>query len=155
MRFGTSYRHKRSRICLRLRNMINCKRCDLEITFDDSRRCLSYSTGMPHDIRKCNTKPGYVYCQECLDSFLKSNPCKHYQEYGYKPNEAERHFINLIREKYEVNSFLSRKWKKKTSHNPMKENQSCSHCGLKFPQNADRTKMDAHAKKCVLQMKLI
>ena len=133
--------------------MISCKRCAIEITFDESR-CLVASTGMPHDIRKCYTKPGFVYCPECRQSSPKTNSCNHYMMYGWKYNQNEDFFLKLITQKYEEGDWFNRR-NRKTSFDKMKENQSCSRCGVVFCKNADRIKMDAHEKQCVLQVKLI
>ena len=134
--------------------MINCKRCGIAITFDESR-CLNVNTGMPHDIRKCNTKPGYVYCPECRQSFPRTNACKHYLTYGWKYNHNEEFILKLITEKYTEGDWFNRRNNRKTSFDKLKKDQFCKKCGLKFPQNANRIKMGAHEKECALQAKLI
>ena len=134
--------------------MIRCKRCDLEITFDDSR-CLSYSTGMPHDIRKCRTKSGYVYCPEHRDTFLKTNACSHYLMYGWKFNHNELFVLKLINEKYVEGDWGRRRNGKKFSGDKMKEKQQCKKCLKVFPASFDAAKMETHARDCVVQKQLI
>ena len=134
--------------------MINCKRCDLEITFDNGR-CLSASTGIPHDIRKCHTKPGYVYCPKCQKTYPKTSACDHYLAYGWKFNQKEEFVLNLIEESYVKGEWFSRKNKRKTSFDKMKEHQKCKLCGLVFGTNATRITMDIHEEKCKLQTKLV
>lgn len=137
-----------------LTRLIFCKRCGIEIRFDGNR-CINYHTEMPHNIVKCTTKQGYVYCPEHREIFPKSNLCKHYIEYGYKSGESEQHFINLIKEHYEKNSFLNRNKFRKTSHDRMKDKQSCNLCGHVFPSNAKRPDMDLHEEQCKMQTKLV
>jgi hypothetical protein len=132
---------------------INCKRCDLPITFDNGR-CLSASTGIPHDIRRCHTKAGYVYCPKCQKSYPKTSACEHYLTYGWKFNHNEQFVYNLILESYMKGDWFQRKNKRKTSHDKMKEGQKCKLCGLVFPKNAKRSDMDTHEEKCKLQSKL-
>ena len=134
--------------------MISCKRCGIEITFDESR-CLSVNTGMPHDIRKCNTKPGYVYCPEHRESFLRTNACDHYQMYSWKPHHSETFIIKLITEKYQKGDWFNRRNNKKVSGDKMKEKQFCKRCMKQFPQNTDAVKMSIHERECVLQKQLI
>jgi hypothetical protein len=134
--------------------MINCKRCDIEITFDDSK-CLSVNTRMPHDVRKCKTKPGYVYCPEHRESFVKTTACSHYHMYGWKPHQNEVFFLKLITEKYTEGDWFQRRNQKKVSGDKMKEVQICEKCNKIFPANWDRTKTDAHERECNKQMQLI
>jgi len=134
--------------------MINCKRCGIEITFDESR-CLNANTGMPHDIRKCNTKNGYVYCPSCRTAYPRNSVCDHYKTYGWKFNQNEKFFINLIQQNYVEGEWFNRKKNRKISFDNLKENQFCKNCNMTFPKNADRTKMNAHEKQCVLQTKLV
>ena len=134
--------------------MISCKRCGIGITFDESR-CLNANTGMPHDIRKCVTKNGYVYCPKCRTSYPKNSVCDHYKTYDWKFNHNEEFFMKLIKENYVEGEWFNRRNNKKTSFDKLKENQSCKNCHMTFPKNTDRIKMDAHEKQCILQTKLI
>lgn len=134
--------------------MLYCKRCDIGITFDDSR-CLSANTGMSHDIRKCRTKSGHVYCPECRDTFPRTNTCSHYKMYEWKFNQNEDFFLKLIAEKYHAGDWFNRRNSKKTSFDKMKGCQACSRCRLVFAKHIDRVKMNAHEKDCILQTKLI
>jgi len=134
--------------------MINCKRCGIEITFDESR-CLNTNTGMPHDIRKCNTKNGYVYCPSCRTSYPRNSVCDHYKTYGWKFNHNEEFFIKLIKENYTDGDWFTRRNKRKVSGDKMKGPQRCTHCNAIFTQNVTRVQVDAHEKQCVLQTKLI
>ena len=150
---GKKFSHKKSRTCLRL-NMIRCKRCDLEITFDDSR-CLSASTGQPHDIRKCITKPGFVYCPKHQSTYPRTSACDHYLAYGWKFNHSERFVMDLILQDYQDGDWFHRRKNRKTSHDKMKENQVCKKCSFAFPKKATRFDMDAHEAECKLQTKLV
>jgi len=134
--------------------MISCKRCGIGIIYDESRH-LNPSTGMPHDIRKCRTKAGYVYCPKCRNSFPRTNACSHYLTYGWKYNHNEEFFMKLMQENYVEGNWFNRRKNRKTSFEKLKENQYCKNCNMTFPKNADRIKMDAHEKQCILQTKLI
>ena len=134
--------------------MINCKRCNLEITFDESR-CLSASTGQPHDIRKCKTKPGYVYCPKCRDTFPRTNACTHYLTYGWKFNQNEEFVLDLIQQNYVDGDWFNRRNNRKVSGDKMKERQYCKKCKKTFPANFDASKMSLHEKVCSLQQQLI
>ena len=150
---GKKFSHKKSRTYLKLK-MIRCKRCDLEIAFDDSR-CLSASTGQPHDIRKCNTKPGYVYCPKCRNTFPRTNACSHYMSYGWKYNHSEEFVMRLIQQDYTEGDWFSRRNKKKVSGDKMKGRQYCKKCKKTFPTNFAADKMSMHEKMCSLQTQII
>jgi hypothetical protein len=133
---------------------INCKRCGIEIRFDDGK-CINANTDMPHSIRKCNTKPGYVYCPKCMNVFPRRNVCEHYRKYAWEPDHSEQWFIDIINEDYYPGDWFKRKQKRKTSFDKMKEGQKCNLCGMIFAKNATRQDMDEHEKECKLQTKLV
>ena len=77
--------------------MSECKRCGVNLEWENGK---PMSNGITHEINKCSTKPGYVYCPSCKDIFLKYDACQHYKFYGYIGENGENFFINLIRRKY-------------------------------------------------------
>ena len=132
---------------------VNCKRCGLGIVFENGRP-LDASTGIPHSIKSCKTKPGYVYCPKHMEVFSQKNPCSHYTKYGYQPGQSENFFIERIQEDYCPGDWFKRKQNRKNSFDKMKEGQKCNRCGLVFPRNATRQDTDSHEQECKLQTKL-
>lgn len=127
--------------------MINCKRCDLEIAFDDSR-CLSLNTGMPHDIRKCRTKPGYVYCPQHREAFLKTNACNHYLTYGWKSDHSEAFVLDLINKKYVEGDWFHRRNKKTSQYSGTLKNSVCGICDEKLNHLSFRMQKK-HQNDCI------
>lgn len=132
---------------------IACKRCDIEITFDNGR-ALNYQTGTYHDIRTCTTKPGFVYCPECRDAFPENYVCEHYKKYGYSPGQKESFFIDLIQKNYTPGDHFRRKQKRKSSQfDKLKSKQICNIC-KKDITKLSRMDQDKHEEACRMQRTL-
>ncbi len=104
--------------------MTNCKRCDVTISFENG---LCFSFGIPHDIRKCKTVPGYVWCPAHRAKFSEKYPCGHYVQYGYESGFNEEFFIKLINEHYQKGDWFTRRNHIKKSGDKMKKS-ICNKC---------------------------
>jgi len=88
-----------------------------------------YQNGIPHDIRKCKTISGYLWCPKHREKFSKNHPCKHYTQYGYDLNSNEEFFIKLINENYQKGEWFTRRNHIKKSGNKMKK-YICNKCDV-------------------------
>ena len=107
--------------------MTNCKRCGNVIVFENGL-CFSQN-GIPHDIRKCVTVLGYVWCPAHQEKFSKIHPCEHYIQYGYESNSNEEFFIKLINERYQKGDWFTRRNHFKKSGDKMKKSV-CNKCDI-------------------------
>ncbi len=105
--------------------MTDCKRCNITLTFENNK-CFDVN-GIPHNIRKCKTIPGYVWCPTHFEKFSKRHPCEHYVQYGYEPDSNEEFFIKLINEHYQKGDWFTRRNRMKKSGEKMKKS-ICTKC---------------------------
>ena len=123
--------------------MTDCKRCGIIILFENGL-CFSQN-GVPHDIRRCKTIPGYVWCPIHRAKFSKRHSCEHYVQYGYEYDSNEEFFIKLINENYQKGDWFTRRNRTKKSGDKMKKS-TCNKCNTPI-HNLSESQQRLHEKR--------
>ena len=117
--------------------MTQCKRCGEAVKWDEGKQFDLH--GVPHNIRDCRTKAGFVWCPKCKTCFHEKGVCEHYKKYNWEPGQSDELLVDLIAKKYEYGD----RWKYRDKKDAEQE-KTCPKCGSQFGTMGEKRHMQAH-----------